>query len=160
MLPANWLAPAPRLGAALRFCFVTDLVHELFASSARKLLRQHPLATIVEYTHGYARVDWIAQPMLSTGVRTWFWQRLPVLRRARLTRVPTNHSNMPVLWPADCKWLAREWTWQASVEAGCTHVAIVESPELLSQWPPHLPAEWLALLSICVRYFNSFADAG
>lgn len=132
---------------------------EYIPPASEKLVLIHPLATIVSHTSGYVRIDWQVVPMESEKVRSLFQLLLVLLRRTRHTKVLTDHSTMPPFWPADCVWLFQDWAPQAAAQAGCTHIAVVESTESLRQNLEQASDSWLQGLPVVMRCFEAFADA-
>jgi hypothetical protein len=126
---------------------------------SEKLVLIDPLATIISHTSGYVRIDWQVVPMESEKVRSLFQRLLPLLQDTRHTKLLTDHSTMPPFWPADCAWLNQYWAPLAATQAGCTHIAVVESTETLRQVMAQASASWLQDLPVVVRYFDAFADA-
>lgn len=127
--------------------------------TGEKLVLVHPLATVVSHSSGYVRIDWQVVPMESEKVRALFQLLLVLLRHTRHTKVLTDHSAMPPFWPADCLWLFQQWAPRAAAQAGCTHIAVVESTEALRQDIEQASASWLQGLPVVVRCFDLFADA-
>ena len=93
--------------------------------------------------------------MTRAELRAVYEHTLNLLRRSGLRKVLSDHRRMPAYAPEDRDWLLRDWIPRAIAEAGYSHCAVVQAPDVPNhQAPQLLAAEAGQTTQLTVQYFD------
>lgn len=102
---------------------------------------------------GYVRIEWQAAPMTSLELRAVYEHTLSLLRREGLTRVLTDHRDMPPYTAADRDWLTTQWVPRAVAEVGYRRCAIVQAHAVFNHLATKQMVQELSSGPLEIQYF-------
>lgn len=90
------------------------------------------LASIIEHSLGYVRIEWHPTLVRTSELREAYEQVLLLLKESGITRVLSDHQLLAAIMPDDQCWLTNEWVPRAVQEVGYSHCAIVQAYDTIS----------------------------
>ncbi|GGF09167.1 hypothetical protein [Hymenobacter cavernae] len=91
------------------------------------------LASIIEHSFGYVRIDWHPVVIRSGELHEVYGQVLTLLRESGLNRILSDHQLRAPLMPDDQRWIVTDWVPRAVRECGYARGALMQAHDVISQ---------------------------
>ncbi|GAA4392311.1 STAS/SEC14 domain-containing protein [Hymenobacter koreensis] len=106
----------------------------------------------------YVYLAWTGEAMSSADMRALYNEALQALKQLRLTKILSDHRQMPPILPIDQQWLAQDWVPRAIGEASYECCAVVQSQNVFNRLGT---AQVIMQLTapLVIKYFDDLAAA-
>ena len=105
---------------------------DLLYPTRESLYFHNSLASIIEHSLGYVRIEWHPTLVRTSELREVYEQVLLLLKESGITKVLSDHQLLAAIMPDDQCWLANDWAPRAVQEGGYSHCAIIQAYDIVS----------------------------
>ena len=116
------------------------------------------LASVIEHSFGYVRIDWHPVVIRSGELREVYEQTLLLMCESGLNKLLSDHQLRGALMPDDQRWITMNWARRAVQESGYARGALIQAHDVIG----HLTTCRITgqlLTSPLVRYFDDHSLA-